>query len=124
MAYIEELNGCCSALEIAGFDNFETKEGIVSEISDFLYGYLDETGKLTEHPTFFIATTKQSQKNAEKALRELKFTAKKFYGRHQPKTGKRNKYMTLWTKSSIPTGVLSELRKRFKEEGEYRRDIW
>lgn len=116
MCYITTTETCCSLAEIGGFSQEETIKNIREAIINMLLEYKDYyTGDLREYPTCFIATTTDVQTAAAKALKTLGFTGKKFYGRHQPHIGPRNKYMTLWTRTSIPPGVLREAKRRAKE---------
>lgn len=117
MCYITTTEACCSLAEIGIFSDEETIESIKEVIIDMLLQYTDyyNSGIIREYPTCFIATTTNKQTTAAKALKALGFTGKKFYGRHQPLKGPRNKYMTLWTRTSIPPGVLREAKRRAKE---------
>lgn len=116
MCYVTTIESCCSLAEIGVFSRDETTTSIKEAIIQLLLEYKDYyTGDLREYPTSFIATTKTEQTAAAKALKTLGFTGKKFYGRHQPSEGPRNKYMTLWTRTSIPPGVLREAKRRAKE---------
>lgn len=117
MCSITTTEFCCSLAEIGCFSREETvtsiKEAIIEMLLEYEDYYYDHS--IREYPTCFIATTTDKQTAAAKALKALGFTAKKFYGRHQPLEGPRNKYMTLWTRTSIPPGILREAKRRAKE---------
>lgn len=117
MCYVTTIESCCSLAEIGCFSHDETttsiKEAIIAELLEYKDYY---NNILKEYPTCFIATTKDEQTTAAKALKALGFTGKKFYGRHQPSEGPRNKYMTLWTRTSIPPGILREAKRRAKRK--------
>lgn len=116
MCYITTTEACCSLAEIGSFSSEETVKNIREAIIEFLLEYKDyHDNVLREYPTCFIATTRTKQTAAAKALRALGFVGKKFYGRHQPSEGPRNKYMTLWTRTSIPPGILREAKRRARE---------
>ena len=117
MCYVTTTEACCSLAEIGSFSPDETTTSIKEAIIEMLLEYKDYYDNVPkEYPTCFIATTKDEQTAAAKALEALGFTRKKFYGRHQPSEGPHNKYMTLWTRTSIPPGVLREAKRRAKEE--------
>lgn len=117
MCYVTTIENCCSLAEIGSFSREETVTSIKEAIIEMLLEYPDYPNNcsIREYPTCFIATTKDEQTAAAKALKALGFTKKKFYGRHQPSEGPRNKYMTLWTRTSIPPGILREAKRRAKE---------
>ena len=117
MCYVTTIESCCSLAEIGCFSRDETTTSIKEAIIEILLEYVDyhNNCSIREYPTCFIATTKDEQTAAAKALKALGFTGKKFYGRHQPSKGPRNKYMTLWIRTSIPPGVLREAKRRAKE---------
>jgi hypothetical protein len=116
MCYITTTEACCSLAEIGSFSREETVASIKEAIIEDLLEYKDyRTGDLKEYPTCYIATTTTEQIAAAEALKALGFVGKKFYGRHQPSKGPRNKYMTLWTRTSIPPGILREAKRRAKE---------
>lgn len=116
MCYVTTIETCCSLAEIGNFSHEETVTSIKEAIINDLLEYQDYYGSgiFKEYPTCFIATTTDDQTTAAKALKDLGFVGKKFYGRHQPSEGPRNKYMTLWTRTSIPPGVLREAKRRAK----------
>ncbi len=115
---IDEMDSCCSALVISGLWGPITPEEIKESLAYYIAGYAeDPTQKLAEYPTFLVATTRSSeQKQGEASLKALGFRETKFFGRHQPTTGKRNKYMKFWTKATLPRGVLTRARQLVEKE--------
>lgn len=122
---INSLESCCSVLEVHSLYGDVTAEKIKKELVEHLSNYYDyDEDRLEDPPTYLIATTKdREQPQAVEALKELEFIPKKFYGRHQDGRDKRVKYMTFWTRSSLPRGVLTAAKKLAKES--YKgRSIW
>jgi hypothetical protein len=114
---VYEMDSCCSALVISELWGPVTPEEIKESLAECISGYtIYPTKKLGEYPTFLVATTHSSeQKQAEASLKTLGFRETRFFGRHQPRTGKRNKYMKFWTKATLPRGVLTRARKLVEE---------
>lgn len=110
--YCEELDSCCSVQVIKELWGTVTAAEIKKEILNAVCDY--DTGKGTinrEYPRHFIATTNdQSQVEAGKALKEVGFVGKKFYGRHQSDYSKLTKYMTFWTLNKVPADVMKQAR--------------
>lgn len=122
---ISNLESCCSVIEVHSLYGNVTAKEIKKELVEFISGYYNCYEKrFDDPPTYLIATTKDSeQPQAVEALKELGFTPKKFYGRHQDGRGKRVKYMTFWSRSSLPRGVLTAAKKLAKEN-DMGRDFW
>lgn len=111
---VYEMDSCCSALVISELWGPITPEEIKESLAEYVSGYTEgfPTRTLAEYPTFLVATTRSSeQKQGEASLKALGFRETKFFGRHQPATGKRNKYMKFWTKATLPRGVLTRARQ-------------
>lgn len=122
---INSLESCCSILEVHNLYGNVTAEEIKKDLVEFISNYYNNyENRLDDPPTYLIATTKdREQPQAVEALKELEFIPKKFYGRHQDGRDKRVKYMTFWTRSSLPRGVLTAAKKLAKES--YKgRSIW
>lgn len=122
---INNLESCCSVLEVHSFYGNVTAKEIKKELVEYISSYYNyDEKRLDDPPTYLIATTKdREQPQAVKALKELGFTPRKFYGRHQDVGEKRVKYMTFWTRSSLPRGVLTAAKKLAKEN-DMGRDFW
>lgn len=114
---VNEMDSCCSALVISDLWGSVTPEEIKESLAECISHYTTyPTQKLAEYPTFLVATTRSSeQKQEEASLKALGFRETKFFGRHQPAKGKRNKYMKFWTKATLPRGVLTRARKLVEE---------
>lgn len=123
---ISNLESCCSVLEVHSLYGNVTAEEIKEELVEHISNYYnDYENRLDDPPTYLIATTKdREQPQAVKALKELGFTPKKFYGRHQGVGKKRVKYMTFWSRSSLPRGVRTAAKKLAKENGGHKRSFW
>lgn len=115
---IQKMDSCCSALVISGLWGPITPEEIKESLAYYISDYtIYPTKKLGEYPTFIVATTRSSeQKQGEASLKALGFRETRFFGRHQPTTGKRNKYMKFWTKATLPRGVLTRARQLVEKE--------
>ena len=97
---VNQLENCCSVVEIGGFTPWITVEGIKRSVQDFME---DEEytikGKIAdkEFPKCFTATTVFEQKSAIKALSELGFKQQKIYSRHDMK---RTHSLIFWIKNT------------------------
>ena len=123
---ISDLESCCSVLEVHGLYGNVTAEEIKKDLVEFISNYYNKyENRHDDPPTYLIATTNnREQPQAVEALKELGFTPKKFYGRHQGVGKKRVKYMTFWSRSSLPRGVLTAAKKLAKQNNHEPRSFW
>lgn len=103
--------GCCSLIEICYFDSTTTADRILNALKDH-YEYEFEWDGV-EQPYAMFATTKSSQREAEAALKELKFKPTRFKSRHWTPTNP--VIITHWFRKTPPTKIaqlVRNLRKR------------
>lgn len=120
--HITEMNSCCSVIELGDlYGTRMTQAEFIKEIAEFIYdnyGNYHTGVDLKEISTCIIATTHIEQTYMANLLKKNKFKNIPFYGRHQSgsieKTGKRNKYMSFWIRTSLPPGVRTILRQLYK----------
>lgn len=123
---IHSLENCCSVIEVYDLYGNVTAEEIKKELVEFISNYYDcHRERFDDPPTYLIATTNdREQPQAVEALKKLGFTPKKFYGRHQGIEKKCWKYMTFWSRSSLPRGVLTAAKKLAKQNNREPRSFW
>ena len=121
---INELESCCSVIELSDlYNNTMTQKEFIDYIVTFLYENYHNYDSINERATCLIATTTDNQSHMNTILLNNKFKRIKFYGRHQKdsvsSTGKRNKYMNFWIKTSLPTGVIPKLRTMLRNNHDH-----
>lgn len=115
MSRAEQLNGCCSVVELSefGWNNEQTKEELIKTLKEFYKDYV-EYDFTPEIPTTFIATTKTTQDAAEKILKDMGFRGKKFCSRHAKNS--REKVLTFWIKTCLPIEIKKYITQLKKEK--------
>jgi len=103
---VTETEGCCSLLNLRYFDSFTTKEQIIRELERY-YEEFSEYENSSEFPVAMFATTKSTQRQAEEALKALKFKATKFKSRHAVGN---EKILTHWFRKTPPTEMAQWVR--------------
>lgn len=119
--YIQTLENCCSIIEIYDL-YYITLESFEETLCNFLARDYNLPEK--EYPTCIIATTNNDdQPEAVKFLKEMKFKELPFYGRHQEsnikKLGKREKYCSLWIRTSLPKGIITKAKRIQRDYRKY-----
>lgn len=115
---IWETNGCCSLIEICGFDNLTSKYSLIQDLKNYYKVYLYDNSN--DYPRAMFATTRDAdQPEAVLALKALKFRATKFKSRHDKGT---EKSLTRWWRSTPPPEINKYIKTLLKERNSD--DIW